>query len=275
MIIDGHAHACGKFLTAEGIVNQLDKNNVDKVVLVPGELNSKSDYSFPNIAVKFPNSNVVKVTNILTKFMMKLTGKVKDIPAGNEYVYNLKTKASEQIIQILWVTTGINNTTEYLTIKYKDWAFSGVKLHQCWETFSIDSDFFREVALWTENHDLPLFIHMYNDKDVKQIIGYKREHPNLKLIVAHLFGLELFINENLIDNNLYFDISPLQLISNRRIMKAIHHVGAKQILFGTDTPYGGKDNLSGSINRIENLEISEKEKNMILGMNINRLLKIE
>ena len=121
---------------------------------------------------------------------------------------------------------------------------------------------------------MPLFIHLYNDEDVKQIIEYKRKHPNLKLIIAHLFGLEHFINENLIDNNLYFDISPLQLISNRRIMNAIHYLGAKQILFGTDTPYGGKDNLLKSINRIKNLELSEEEKNMILGMNMNRLLKI-
>ena len=117
MIIDGHAHACGIFLTAEGIVNHLDMNNVDKVVLVPGELHSKSEYSLPNIAARFPNSNVVKVTNILTKFIMNLTGKVKDIPEGNEYVCNLKSKASDRIIQVLWVTTGIDNITEYLTTK--------------------------------------------------------------------------------------------------------------------------------------------------------------
>ncbi|MFC2123427.1 hypothetical protein ACFLU5_01345, partial [Bacteroidota bacterium] len=81
MIIDGHSHACGKFLTAESIVKALDNNGVDKVVLVPGELNSKSEYSLPDIAAIFPKYNVVKVTNYLTKFVMKLTGKVKDIPA--------------------------------------------------------------------------------------------------------------------------------------------------------------------------------------------------
>ena len=40
MIIDGHSHACGKYLTAEGIIKTLDENGVDKVVLVPGELNN-------------------------------------------------------------------------------------------------------------------------------------------------------------------------------------------------------------------------------------------
>ncbi len=82
MIIDGHSHACGKFLTAEGIVKALDDTRVDKVVLVPGDLNSRSEYSLPDIASKFPDRNVVKATNYMTKLVIKLTGKVKDIPAG-------------------------------------------------------------------------------------------------------------------------------------------------------------------------------------------------
>jgi len=153
MIIDGHAHACGKYLTAEGILKTLNENGTDKVVLVPGELNSKSEYSLPNIASKFPNYNVVKLTNNLTKLVMKLTGKVIDIPAGNEYVYDLKTKTNNRILQFIWATTGIENITDYLDTKYNDWAFHGVKMHQCWEKFLIDSDFFKKVAIWTEKHD--------------------------------------------------------------------------------------------------------------------------
>ncbi len=43
MIIDGHAHACGDFLTSEGILEKLNEAGVDKVVLVPGELDSPFD----------------------------------------------------------------------------------------------------------------------------------------------------------------------------------------------------------------------------------------
>jgi predicted TIM-barrel fold metal-dependent hydrolase len=274
MIIDGHSHACGKFLTVENILEALDKNGVDKVVLVPGELNSKSEYSLPNIAERFPRHNVVKATNLLTKFIMKLTGKVKDIPAGNEYVYDITTVAADRIIQFFWITTGVKNKTDYLDSKFANWKFHGVKLHQCWENFSIDSEFFNEVAAWTENHDLPLFIHLYSDSEVTKLINYKRNHPQLKLIVAHLFGLELFIKENFKDNNLYFDTSPLQLISNYRIKKAIDFVGADKVLFGTDTPYGAKDNIGRSINRIKSLDISIEEKDLILGMNMKKLLKL-
>ncbi len=274
MIIDGHSHACGKFLTAESILKTLAENGVDKVILVPGELNSQSEYTLPNIASVFPEHNVVKVTNYMTKFVMKLTGKIEDIPAGNEHVFDLKTKTDNRVIQFLWATTRIKNITDYLNTKYNDWAFHGVKLHQCWETVSINSDFFYKVATWTENHDLPLFIHLDKDNDVMHLIEYKRKHPGLKLIVAHLFGLELFIGENYKNENLYFDTSTIQLISDNRMKKAIEFVGADKILFGTDTPYGAKDNIRKNIDRIKSIDISSEEKDLILGLNMKKLLKL-
>ena len=42
---------------------------------------------------------------------------------------------------------------------------------------------------------------------------------------------------------------------------------------GSDTPYG-KDNLRNNIDRIKNLDISTEEKDLILGENIRKLLKI-
>lgn len=274
MIIDGHSHACGKYLTAEGIIDELDKNGVQKVVLVPGEPNSKSEYKLPNIASRFPKSNVVKITNVLTRFIMDITGKVNYIPEENEFVYKLKTETGNRVIQFIWVTTGIENITEYLNTKFRDWKFHGVKVHQCWEKFSINSGFFEEVAEWAESKGLPLFIHLFSDKDVHELIEYKKEHPNLKLIIAHLFGLELFIKNFNNDDNLYFDSSPLQLTSDYRLKMAIDYVGANKILLGTDTPYGAMDNLSKSIARIKNLQLSEYEEALILGLNMKRLLKL-
>jgi len=33
--------------------------------------------------------------------------------------------------------------------------FKGIKLHQCWEYFKVDSDWFREVTDWCVNKNLP------------------------------------------------------------------------------------------------------------------------
>ena len=273
MIIDGHAHASGDFLKPESIIDNLDKSGVDKVILVPGELESAKNYFLPNLAKLFPANNVVKVTNILTKFVIGIAGTVKQIPKGNEYVYNLTQRTNGRVIQFIWITKQIENPIEYLNEKFAIWDYKGVKLHQCWEDYSVDSCFFRTVAEWTEKKDLPLFIHLYSDNDVKQLIDYKKEHPKLKLIIAHLFGLELFIKYNFKDDNLYFDISTIQLTSTKRFMDAIKFVGATNVTLGTDTPYG-KDNLKKNIDRIRSLDISIKEKRLILGGNMKKLLKI-
>ena len=273
MIIDGHAHASGDFLKPESITDNLDKSGVDKVILVPGELESTKNYALPNLAKLFPANNVVKVTNQLTKFVIGIAGTVWQIPKGNEYVYNLTQRTNGRVIQFIWITQQMKNPTEYLSEKFTEWNFKGVKLHQCWENYSVDSDFFRTVAKWTEKNGLPLFIHLYSDNDVKQLIKYKRGHPSLKLIVAHLFGLEIFIEHNYKDENLYFDTSTIQLASTKRLKNALRFVGATNVTLGTDTPYG-KDNLKKNIDRIRNLNISTKEKELILGENMRRLLKM-
>lgn len=47
MVIDGHAHACGDFLTVESIKKKLDELRVDKVILVPGEPGSDKNQDLP------------------------------------------------------------------------------------------------------------------------------------------------------------------------------------------------------------------------------------
>ncbi len=274
MIIDGHAHASGNFLEPESIIDNLNKSGIDKVILVPGELESSKNYFLPNLARLFPKNNVVKVTNLLTKFVIGIAGTVKQIPKGNEHVYNLTQRTNGRVIQFIWITQQMKNPAEYLSEKFIEWKFKGVKLHQCWDNYSVDSDFFRMVAVWTEKNDLPLFIHLYSDNDVKLLIEYKKEHPKLKLIIAHLFGLELFIKYDYKDDNLYFDTSTLQLTSTKRLIDAITFVGATNVMFGTDTPYG-KNNLQKNIDRIKNLDISSEEKDLILGENMKQLLKIK
>ncbi len=104
-------------------------NGIDKVILVPGELNSTTEYPLPHLAKLFPKSNVVKATNVLTKITMKLTGKVTEIPVGNEHVYRLTSETDNRVIQFLWITTKIKDTRGYLNTKFSDWHFRGVKLH--------------------------------------------------------------------------------------------------------------------------------------------------
>jgi len=120
---------------------------------------------------------------------------------------------------------------------------------------------------------LPIFIHLESDKEVKKLIEYKRLHPQVKIIIGHLFGLELFIESKIKFENLYFDISTYQVTSDYRVLKAIEYFGADKIILGSDTPFG-KDNLKRNIERIKNLSRNQDEKGKILGLNLKELLSI-
>jgi predicted TIM-barrel fold metal-dependent hydrolase len=271
MIIDGHAHACGEYLTADCIIKTLDNSKADKVILVPGEPDSRAGYFLPDLAELFPGLNVVKATNLLTGIVIKITGMLDTVPKGNEYVNQLRSSLNDRVIQFIWVTTRIQDPEEYLDNKLSEWHFSGVKLHQCWDKFSIDSKFFREIAEWTERNKLPLFIHLSSDAEVRKIIGFKKDHPDLNLIIAHLFGLELFITERSGLHNLYFDISSPQLVSRKRIMSAIKSFGPGSLILGSDTPYG-KNNLQKIIDKVSGLDLDDHEKELIFGGNLLKIL---
>lgn len=50
MIIDGHAHACGEFLTCNSVEAYLAKHKIDKVILCGGEPGSSKNYGYPMLS---------------------------------------------------------------------------------------------------------------------------------------------------------------------------------------------------------------------------------
>jgi predicted TIM-barrel fold metal-dependent hydrolase len=271
MIIDGHGHACGEYLSAESIKKKIDLTNVDKVVLVPGQLNSSKTYKLKDYTKKDPHKDVVGRTNKIIRMGITLLRVHKTIPKGNEHVYTLARTLPENIIQFFWVTKSQINEID---AKYREMNFKGIKLHQCWEYFKIDSEYFKTIANWATQHEMPLFIHLYSYKDVGDLIEYIRNNNNIKLINGHLFGLELFMKEDIEDlKNIYFDVSNNCFISNERFGKALNHFGSSKLLMGSDIPYGEKS-LERVISRIKGLDIPEDQKNEILGNNMRNLLGI-
>jgi predicted TIM-barrel fold metal-dependent hydrolase len=269
MIIDGHGHACGQYLTSESIKKKINNAGVDKVVLVPGQLNSAKTYKLKDYTKKDPHKDVVKRTNKIIRMGITLLRVHKTIPEGNNHVYNLAKSLPDNIIQFFWVTKAQVNEID---AKYKEMNFKGIKLHQCWEYFKIDSEYFKTVANWVTEHEMPLFIHLYSYKDVADLIEYIKNNNNIKLINGHLFGLERFMKED-IENleNIYFDVSNNCFISKERFKKALNYFGSDKLLMGSDCPYG-ENSLDEVIFRIKDLNIPEDQKNAILGNNMKNLL---
>ena len=242
-------------------------------MLVPGELGSDKNYSLPKFASIFPNRDVVKITNMMTKMVIGISGAEKKIDEGNAYVYSLSEKYPERIIQFYWVKLSSHNVLENLKRDYEEYKFKGIKFHQCWESFKVGSGIFHNVSDWAALNEHPIFIHLFSKKEVKKLAEYIKTYSETIFIIGHLFGLEHYMKANIKSDNIYFEISSPQLISKERLMKAIQHFGSEKIILGSDTPYG-KNNLKLNIERIRALNIPYKQKNLILGENIQRVLKL-
>jgi len=273
MIIDGHAHACGPFLEAGGVVELLDRNGVDKVVLVPGIPGGTKTYSLPPLAKWFPNRDVVFWTNLLTKGLIFLAGAARYIAEGNRYVHSLVTVCPARILQFYWVQLSRPDALDDLERDYPIFRFQGVKLHQCWESFRVDSDRFHCLAEWAESRGLPIFVHLFSTGQASRLAHYIQQHPRTRFIVAHLFGLKRYIESGLSSKNVLFETSAPAVISVARIMKAVAHFGADRVVLGSDTPFG-RDNQAVNVRRVRNLDISDEAKGMILGDNIRQWLNL-
>lgn len=274
MVIDGHAHACGDFLNVENTIRILDQHQVDKVVLVPGELQSEKTYHLPNLARWFPKRDVVAWTNAMTKAIIPLTGAAKHIPEGNDYVYSCARQAPDRIIQFYWVQLHRPQALEEVQQRFHEWNFRGLKLHQCWESFTVRSEKFDQIAAWAAGQKLPIFFHVGTKTEVLALIDYIKTHPQPTFIIGHLFGLEEYIKADLRRENVYFEISTPPLISIQRLEKAIAYFGAQKIVLGSDTPYG-RESLRENLQRVNALSLSDADKRLILGENMQKLLHLE
>lgn len=271
MIIDGHAHACGDYLTLETIEQKLSMAGCNAVVLTPGEYGSKSTYTLPERAKKSPLKDVVSFNNKLTRIVIAITRKVLDVPMGNNYVYELHRQMPDKVFQCYWIT---KENIEQLNTDYQQMKFVMVKMHQCWERFSFEDDYFLEAAAWAESHQIPMFLHVYNQQQMQLLIAYLHEHPRLNVIVGHLYLAEMFfdVSEEVL-RHVWFDLSNCYFVSQERILKALAHFGSNHLLMGSDTPYG-KKSLETTICRLQELDIPDNAKQNILGNNLRCLCNL-
>ncbi len=169
MLVDARAHACGEYQSPDSIRRKLDRSGCGRVILTPGQYGSRITYPLKNRALKAPFADVVSGGNRRNKALMKLVGAIRDVPRGNEYVCRLVSAMPGRVYQSYWVTKA---NVGRLDADYARMGFVSVKLHQCWEDFSIEETYFGGVASWAEVHGIPLFIHVYSRDEMRKLIRY-------------------------------------------------------------------------------------------------------
>jgi hypothetical protein len=270
MIIDGHGHACGDYLTSGSVTNYLERNKVDYVVLVPGQEGSTKTFKFKEKQYT-PNKEILDPTNRLIRFAIGVTNSKKHIPYGNQHIRKLKIE-NGKIKQFYWAIR--KNDIQSIQHDYREMSFDGIKMHQCWERNDLNGEWFHDLIDFLLFADIPLFIHLSSEVDINGIINVIKNNKKLKVIIAHCYGIEKIasIGINYLENT-YFDVSNNYFVPKKRIENNFSILGSTKFTLGSDTPYG-QDALKLTIERICSLRIKENEIDNILGLNLKKLLKI-
>ncbi|MBQ3075397.1 MAG: amidohydrolase family protein [Clostridia bacterium] len=188
---------------------------------------------------------------------------------------------------------------EHIRQEIKRLAFSGIrglKIHPAYQGVDADDLRFLRILEAAGEEDLCVVAHAGDDigfPGAKQSAPEKFAHAleevgSVKLILAHMGGWKnwdrvapLFANSSvMLDTSFSLGEIPYPeevseeekaLLSDEAFCKLVRAIGADRILFGTDSPWTGQQE---SLKAVQALPLTQDEKQMILGKNAEKLLKI-
>jgi len=270
-MIDGHAHACGRLLTARGIDTYLKENKISKIVLCGGEPGSKRNYPYPLLSNVWAEEWVVSVINGLIRGVIRLGGYASQIDEENRHVRDLSRELPGRVLPAYWANPLEADCLKKMSAFYRQNSFSMIKLHQCWTAFNVTSATCRRLFAWAGARQVPVFIHLSNQEQARRLAIMANRYYRTNIIVAHLlWAAEIY--PVLKHNNIWFDLSSPQLYSLATLQAVLAACGAERLILGSDTPYGS-NNIPLILNRLEKLSISEDQKEQIAEKNLLYLLE--
>lgn len=248
IVIDGHTHFAGpgKGLpptTVEGLIDSMDKNGVNAAVTCA------------------PYSSI---------------GKDRTYDDANRFLIE-SMKKTNRIIGFIRVNPHLQENALQSIRDCKAQGFRGIKVHPRNEAFAInDKNFAFPIAELASKLDLPILIHTgepdtYGFAQPTPVGDLADYFPDLTLIIGHM-GKRLY--EDAICVARWFDniILDTSFRSHKDIERAVNRVGADRVIYGSDNPFGVPEI---EILKVKVADISEKEKRMVLGENMARLLNWE
>ena len=241
MIVDAHNHVGGpdkgngKKQYPEEIVSVMDRVGIDKAVI----------FSFNEINAQTFSSANDYIAKAVAKYPYRLIGFARLDP-------NYKEKAIFEL----------NRAIDELGLQE-------LKLHPSAQKFSIISEEVKEIIKVAKEKDIPVIFDSGKKASPPEDFGILAElFPSSKIIMAHMYGNFLEVAKK--HSNIYLQTTGMPRIEI--IKNALETLGAERIISGSDSPYISMERELEKIRSIPNL--TDKERELILGENIRRILKL-
>lgn len=289
MIIDCHYHLNEDILPIEDLLKQMDKAEMDKIVLMASMCGP-----LPHIKETLLKLNRFFLTHSLFRWLgrkvtenftpdgdFSILGTIVKIEQDpdNQPVFDAIENYPDKFLGWIFVNPrGKNNQVQEFN-KWKDYPSAiGVKAHPFWHRFApID---LLPVAEQVASLGKPMLLHL-GFKDHGNFDALLQAAPDLKLILAHAaFPYYSKTWKAIKDKpNIYVDLSQTLYVDEKITRHAVKVLGADRCLFGTDGPYGspgaqGEFDLGVIKRRIEKIFPDKSVQAKLLGENFQNLISI-
>lgn len=161
-----------------------------------------------------------------------------------------------------------------------DLGLKGLKFHPEYQNFCVDDPKMLKIYDYALNKGLIILFHAGEDpgfpgpykSSPRQFAHIADAMRGGVIVAAHLGGHAQWddVEKYLVGKNIYLDTSMgFEYYSAGQFMRIVKSHGTDKVLFASDSPWS---NAKDEISRIRSLDLTGREKEMILGQNAERLL---
>lgn len=250
VIVDGHTHFGreGKGLppnSVEDLLTIMDRNGIDAVVTCAPYSSIGEDRTYD------------EANEFIAESMRAVPGRIVGFVRINPHLQENALKSIEEGV--------------------RKHGFMGIKYHPRNEAFPINSEELSfPLAELAVKLRVPILIHTgepdtYGFAQPTLVGDLADSFPDLTLIIGHM-GKRLFEDAILVGKWFENVILETSFRNPRDIARAVRKVGADRVIYGSDMPFGLPEI---EMMKVRVCDISEEEKELVLGGNISRILEVK
>ena len=216
-----------------------------------------------------------------------------DVHEGNAEL-DTALRQSEKLLGYVVYNPMFPESAEDLVLLKNNSKFRGVKIHPDYHGYSLDSRACRDKVEAVADQTSAMLFHVScmpgtGFSPAMTVAEIAKHHPGTKFILAHMAGIfqngnyPYFPNmdslEKVMDiagDNCFVDTAHFLMYVYPGVMEKMYRIaGADHIVFGTDVPLQGPDQMKFAIQIIENLNIPQADKEKIFYKNAQNILQIK
>lgn len=211
----------------------------------------------------------------IDKACVSYWGIAHDPDRGNKLVAEFAAKYPDRIIGFACIVpTWWKDAVREVEIAHENPYMLGLKLHPAINHYYSDSTLLNPVVEKAISYDMPMLFHCGADQysHPRNLGKLAERYKEAKIIMAHM-GEEAVVEGVQVaaeNENIWLDTTGSYNLYD--VMNyAIAYVGEERILFGLDFP---AYNCGPEISKVRDADITDRQKELIMGGNAARLLKL-